>query len=121
MKTYFAILTALFLTACAAYETNGMGVINGQNVDISLIEKTNGMSLAGYDLTVNGEPLGVLSIDEISAATGSRQVYEFKTLQTKYGVFDLTQTTINNIVDPTYTFRLTLDGNLVATIQRSIS
>jgi hypothetical protein len=120
MKKSLALLATLVMSACAAYETNGMGMINGQTVDISLTEKTNGMSLSGYDLAIDGEQVGTLSLDGVEVANANRQVYEFNTLQTQYGVFDLSQTIVNNFVDPTFTFRLTLDGDLVATIQRSV-
>lgn len=120
MKKFLALAAVLFLTACGAYETDGMGMINGNTVDISLIEKASGMTIAGYDLGVNGEPMGLLELDESDFSNPNKQVLEFKTVQTKYGEFDLTRTTVVNWVDPTHTFRLTLNGELVATIQRSV-
>lgn len=122
MKKIVALALALFLTACAVQETAGTGFIDGKAADIELRENTpNGFTLVGYDLIVNGEPLGVLEVDEISKVENSRQVMSFKAIKTAYGSYDLVRTTNLTLAGSTYTFRLTLDGELVSTINRPIT
>lgn len=133
LKKILAIALMLFLTACVANmaPVTGMGVINGKNVEITIID-TKGTSerAPGVQLIVNGEPLGFLEqegefiyLKNTTLESKGRQ--EYKPLKTKYGVFDLQLNTASSMVllsqVGNLTYRLTLNGEVVAIVQQSFS
>ena len=95
--------------------------MNGKPVEFMVSEYAeNGMVLDGWILSVNGQELGILKFGGEPTGPISRQVFEFKPLATKYGVFDAQQVRNLNLAAMTDTFTITLDGNYVGTVSGTI-
>lgn len=122
MKKLILVISILFVGACAErMETPGIGMINGKSVDVNLVMELEGaFDFQGHRLFINGEDLGLLRPELETGSSWSTAVTEYYALPTKYGVFDLTQTTQNSLGGPRFTLRLTLDGQPVSTISREV-
>ena len=117
MKSFLSALLLLALTACAADQMAGTGIINGKPSEFKVRGYTeNGLVLEGWMLIVDGEELGILRFDGQRTGRFSRQKIDYVPLNTKYGVFDAVQEVNVNIDAVTDTFTISLNGEYVATI-----
>ena len=110
-----AITLPIALAGCAS-GTAGTGVINGQAASIEIKEhlKSGGLILDGYDLTLNGQYMGVMECVKSCSglATGSN-IIDMKPLKTTYGIIDMKRIYRSNSIF----FEIYLDGEYAGNVR----
>lgn len=123
MKKLFCMLSFVALLAnCAPATTTGTIYTDGQARKIVLEEyTTNGISLVGFSVTIDGEYLGVARRDKFSGFEASKGTVTFIPLQTKYGELTLKQNVSLTIGGSEISADLMLDGVYIGSIQMPLS
>ena len=105
-------LVITLLSGCLTNSNKGTVIIDQKPYEISLILNDGVVFNEGYQVTINGEDIGVLV-----ANSRSSKLVTFDPIKTKYGTLTAEYVSNYHIIDSDMNFRFFLDSEYIGTVK----